>query len=76
MSRISSAKTKQKQYALDEAKIKRAQRLLGTSSEEETIERALDEVIAELERSRAAWRAHKALLKSGIQIKDVYGVLE
>lgn len=76
MSRISPAKLKQKQYALDDAKIKRAQKLLGTSSEEETIERALDEVIAERERSRAAWRAHKALLKSGIQIKDVYGVLE
>jgi hypothetical protein len=76
MSRISSAKLKQKQYTLDRAKIKRAQKLLGTSSEEETIERALDEVIADRERNRAAWRGHNAFLKSGIQIKDVYGKLE
>jgi len=41
-----------------------------------TIERALEEVITERERIRAAWQAHEQFLKSGIQIRDVYGVLE
>ena len=71
-----SGKPKHKHYVLDEAKIQRAQKLLGTKTETETIERALEEVITERERIRAAWQAHDRLLKSGIQIRDVYGVLE
>jgi hypothetical protein len=71
-----NAKVKHKHYVLDEKKIKRAQKLLGTATETETIERALEEVITERERRRAARRAHKRFLKSGIQIQDVYGVLE
>jgi hypothetical protein len=70
------SKGRHKHYVLDEAKILRAQKLLGTKTETETIERALEEVITERERNRAAWRAHERLLKSGIQIRDVYGVLE
>jgi Bacterial antitoxin of type II TA system, VapB len=69
-------KSKHKHYVLDEAKIRRAQKLLGTKTETETIERALDEVITERERNQAAWRSHERLIKSQIQIKDVYGVLE
>ena len=69
-------KPKHKHDVLDETKIKRAQKLLGTATETETIERALDEVITEIERNRTAWRAHKRFLKSKIQIRDVYGVLE
>lgn len=69
-------KSRHKHYVLDEAKILRAQQLLGTKTETETIERALDEVITERERQRAAWRSHARLLKSGIQIRDIYGVLE
>jgi hypothetical protein len=68
--------TRHKHYVLDEAKIRRAQKLLGTKTETETIERALEEVITERERSRAAWRAHERFLRSGIQIRDVYGVLK
>lgn len=71
-----NVKTKHKHYVLDEMKIKRAQKLLGTTTETETIERALEEVITEIERNRTAWRAHERFLKSGIQIRDVYGVLE
>jgi len=71
-----NSRSRHKHYVLDEAKIQRAQKLLGTKTETETIERALEEVITERERNRAAWRAHERLLKSGIQIKDVYGVLE
>jgi hypothetical protein len=69
-------KSRHKHYVLDEAKILRAQKLLGTKTETETIEHALEEVIAERERQRAAWRSHERLLKSGIQIRDIYGVLE
>ena len=71
---------KHKHYILDEAKIKRAQKLLGTRTETETIERALDEVILAREHSTRAWQAHQRLLKAGhkdqIVIRDVYGVLE
>ncbi|MGH9847723.1 MAG: type II toxin-antitoxin system VapB family antitoxin [Blastocatellia bacterium] len=71
-----NSRSKHKHYVLDEAKIRRAQKLLGTKTETETIERALEEVITERERTRAAWQAHERFLKSGIQIKDVYGVLD
>ena len=70
------SKSRHKHYVLDEAKIRRAQKLLGTKTETETIERALEEVITERERVRAAWQTHERLLKSGVQIRDVYGVLE
>jgi hypothetical protein len=71
-----NTKSRHKHYVLDEAKIRRAQKLLGTKTETETIERALEEVITERERVRAAWKAHERFLKSGIQIRDVYGLLE
>jgi hypothetical protein len=71
-----NSKSRHKHYVLDEAKIRRAQKLLGTKTETETIERALEEVITERERVRAAWQAHERLLKSGVQIRDVYGMLE
>jgi hypothetical protein len=65
---------------LDEEKLKRAQRILGTGTEAETIERALDEIISEDERNRRAWAAHdgfvKSALKEKIVIRDVYRVLE
>ena len=66
---------KHKHFVLDQGKIDRAQELLGASSEKETIEMALDEVILERERDRRAWTAHEKLFKSGIVIRDVYGVL-
>ena len=65
-----------KHFRLDSAKIKRAQRALRADTETEAIERALDFVLSEHERNRLAMEAHERFLKSGIQIKDVYGVLE
>ncbi|HUJ22472.1 MAG TPA: hypothetical protein VLX58_13150 [Bryobacteraceae bacterium] len=65
-----------KHYRLDEAKIIRAQAILGTKTETETIERALEQIIAEDERERRVRKAHDKFLKSGIQIRDVYGNLE
>lgn len=65
-----------KHFRLDNAKIKRAQKLLRTPTETETIERALDEVIAEHERNRLAREANRRFMRSGIEIRDVYGKLE
>ena len=64
-----------KHFLLDAGKIKRAQRLLKTNTETETVERALDAAIAECERNRLAREANERFLKSGIVIKDVYGKL-
>jgi hypothetical protein len=65
-----------KHFRLDAAKIKRAQRVLRADTETETVERALDLVISEHQRNRLVAEAHDRFLKSGIDIKDVYGVLE
>lgn len=65
-----------KHFQLDAAKIKRAQRLLRVDTETEAIERALDIVIAEHQRNRLTQEANDRFVKSGIDIKDVYGKLE
>ena len=67
---------KHKHYALDHAKIKRAQKLLGAKTETETIERALDQVISERERQRRAWTVTERFIRSGALIKDVFGRLD
>ena len=59
---------------VNEAKLKRAQKLLGAETEAETIEPALDEIIAERERNRRAWKATERLLKIGIQVEDVFEI--
>ena len=56
-------------------KIKRAQRLLRAGTETETIDRALDKVIAEHERNRLTRKANERFVRSGNKIKDVYGKL-
>ncbi len=75
MSRTVS-RTKNKGLAPDPLKIKRAQRVLGTANETETIERALDEIVAEDKRNRLAWKAHERFLRSGIRMEDPYGNLQ
>lgn len=70
-----AARKKHKHLILDQAMIDQAQRLLGTRTEKETIERALKEVIEERERNRQARAAHERLVKSGIEVRDVYCVL-
>jgi len=64
-----------KHFQLDSAKIKRAQRALRAKTETETIERALDIAIAEHEKNRLVLEATESFVKSGIEIKDVYGAL-
>jgi hypothetical protein len=69
-----------KPRALNQTKLKKAQKVLGTKTETETIERALDRVIDEAEQNRQAWAAHERFLKgairSGLVIHDVFGRLE
>lgn len=65
--------SKAKRYALDEAKIKRARKLLGTKTDTETIDRALEEIITERERSARAWAATERFIKSRVVINDVFG---
>ena len=65
-----------KHFRLDEAKIQRAQKVLGTGTQTETIERALDLVIAEEERNRIALASLERFLKSRVTIRDAYGKLD
>ncbi len=64
-----------KHFQLDPSKIKRAQRALHARTETETIERALDFAIAEHEKNRLVLQATERFIKSGIEVKDVYGSL-
>ena len=64
-----------KHFRLDVAKIKRAQRVLKTATQTETLDRALDLVIAEHERNELTREANERFMKSGIEIRDVYGKL-
>jgi hypothetical protein len=64
-----------KHFQLDNQKIRRAQKLLRAKTETETIERALDAIIAEHRQNVLAVRANERFLKSGIEITDVYGKL-
>jgi hypothetical protein len=65
-----------KHFQLDSVKIKRAQKVLGAKTETETIDRALDFTITEHDRNRLAWEANERFLRSGGEIKDVFGKLE
>ena len=71
MRSVSSAQ-KNKHLILDQMKLKKAQKVLGARTETETIERALEQVISEAEKDRRAWAATEKLIRSGIQIKDVF----
>ncbi len=64
-----------KHFRLNAAKIKRAQKVMQAGTETETIERALDAVIAEHERNRITRDANERFVKTGIEIRDVYGKL-
>jgi hypothetical protein len=64
-----------KHFQLDAVKIRRAQKVLKAKTETEAIERALDLAISEHERNRLAAEANERFLKSGVEIKDVYGTL-
>ena len=65
-----------KHFQLSSVKIKRAQKALRAKTETETIDRALDLAISEHENNRLAWEATERFLRSGVEIRDVYGKLE
>ncbi len=65
-----------KHFQLDAAKIRRAQRALKAKTETETIERALDFTIDELRKNRVLAEANERFIRSGVEIRDVYGNLE
>jgi hypothetical protein len=65
-----------KHFQLDVVKIKRAQRALNAKTETETIERALDFTIDELRKNRVLAEANERFVRSGVEIRDVYGNLE
>lgn len=64
-----------KHFRLDQTKIRKAQKLLGAKTETETMDRALDELIAERERHRRTWAAIDRFVRSGAQVQDVSGAL-
>jgi hypothetical protein len=69
-----------KHVILNQAKLKKAQQVLGAKTETEAIERALDSVIGEAARNRQAWSAHEKFIKAAVRdhlvIEDVFGRLE
>lgn len=64
---------KRKHLILNQSKLNLAKKILGTRTETETIEKALDSIITEAEKNKVALKATEKLLKSGIEIKDVFG---
>jgi hypothetical protein len=62
-----------KHFQLDPGKIKRAQKAFQAKTETEAIERALDFAIAEHAKNRLALEATDRFVKTGIEIRDVYG---
>jgi hypothetical protein len=67
------SRIRHKHFRLDSSKISRAQKVLNAETETETIDRALDIVISEHKRNQLAWEANQRFLKSGIELRDVYG---
>ena len=67
---------KRKHLILNQGKINLAKKILGAKTETETIELALDSVITEEERCKAAAKATDDFLRSKIEIKDVFGNLD
>ena len=65
-----------KHFQLDARKIKRAQKLFNAKTETEAIERALDFSIDELRKNRVLAEANERFVRSGAEIRDVYGNLE
>ena len=74
-----ASQRRNKHLILDQAKLKKAQKVLGAKTETEAVERALDAVIDEDERTRRAWAAHDRFLRTaareGLRIHDAFGRL-
>jgi hypothetical protein len=66
--------TAPKKFRLKPDQLARAKKALGAASEPETIVLAVDQMIGEGERNRMALRANRRFLKSGIIIRDPFGM--
>jgi hypothetical protein len=71
-----ASKRVHKHFQLDAVKIKRAKKVFNAKTETEAIERALDFAIEEHEKNRLVAEAHERFLRSGVEIRDVYGKLD
>ena len=71
-----ASEKKRKHLILNQAKLNQAKKILGTRTETETIELALEAVISEAEKDKKALKATADFLKSNIEIRDVHGNLE
>ncbi len=69
------SQVRHKHFRLDSKKLTRARKVLRAATETETIERALDLVLAEHRRNQLVREATERFLASGAEIKDVYGDL-
>lgn len=67
---------KRKHLILSQSKLNMAKKILGTRTETETVELALESIIAEAEKNKTAFKATEKFLKSNVEIKDVFGNLE
>jgi acetylornithine/succinyldiaminopimelate/putrescine aminotransferase len=73
---VATARTRaHKHFQLDAVKIKRAQKVFKAKTETEAIECALDFAIDEHEKNRLVTEAHERFVRSGVEIKDVFGKL-
>jgi uncharacterized protein Yka (UPF0111/DUF47 family) len=70
------SQVRHKHFRLDAKKLSRARKVLRASTETETVERALDLVLSEHRRNQLVSEATERFLKSGAEIKDIYGKLE
>lgn len=70
------SKRAHKHFQLDPMKIKRAQKVLRTKTETETIERALDFTITEHRKNISTLAATERFFKSGGEIRDIFGKLD
>ena len=67
---------KRKHLILSQSKLNLAKKILGTKTETETIELALDSIISEAEKNKKTFKATESFLNSKAEIKDVFGNLE
>jgi hypothetical protein len=70
-----AGKRAHKHFQLDAAKIRRAQKVFKARTETEAIERALDFAIEEHKKNRLVAEANESFVRSGVEIKDIYGNL-
>ena len=65
-----------KYFILDDNQLKLARKLIRAKSDTETIEIALTELINKRQSDHQVWKATEKLIKSGIEVHDVFGRLD